>query len=860
MARPTEVDEPHTEGSYSLGVDLGTTFVAAAISHVNGGGTATAEMVTLAPHSVVMPALVFLREDGTLVTGDVARRRAITRPDRLGREFKRRLGDPTPIMLGDQSFDVSELLSALLRDVLAQVNSLEGRAPERVVLTHPANWGPFRRGLFEEVSTKAGLDNAPTITEPEAAAAHYAASRRLHEGQIVAVYDLGGGTFDATVLRGASHGVEILGRPEGIERLGGVDFDQAVLEYVNYSSGGTLDGLDMTDPQTVLALARLRQDCVVAKESLSLDSEAIIPVFLPEKHFEVTLTRHEFEKMIRGPIESTTEALRRTLQSAGVEPSALSAVLLVGGSSRIPLVAEMVSEQLNCRTVVDAHPKYTVALGAATAAYNGAEGGAVGWPAAEASAIAGGSVKGGRAAPTPVPEAPQARPATPTPVPAVTSIPAPTLLSAPAPSTTTPGFVGSAPPGPAPSPRVVSPTPFTPYPPPRVNGATSPPAAPPPTPVPPLPPEAAQPRPARRIRRWIVGAAAALAVLLVLGLVVARVSRPSASSASGPSASRSSAPAAQPAPAPPVVVAPSVPNPTVVGTIPVAAGPEAGAISPDGTYAYVTSTETNSISVINLATNAVVGSIPISAGPPQYVIFTPDGRHAYASVYDEIRNTGNAVVEIDTASRAVTATIPAEKFPYAIAVSPNGRQLYVPNHDVNLVTVVDTTTNAVVQKIAVKPNPHAAAFSGDGRRAYVANHASNVVTVLDTKSGDILSEIPVGKSPHSIAMSPDRSRVYVVNYNGNSVSVIDPVTNTVTATIGVQQLPQSVAFAPDSKHAYVVNDGSNTLSVIDTATNQVTATIPTGQDPTNVFVTQDGKQAYVTNISSNTITVLKTGG
>jgi molecular chaperone DnaK (HSP70) len=350
---------------YSLGVDLGTSFVAAAIARPSGVG-----MVSLSAQSVVAPALVYLDEDGTISTGDAARRRAVTGPDRVGREFKRRLGDPTPITLGHESYAVTELLGALLRDVLRHVTRLEREPPEQVVLTHPANWGPFRRGLFEEVPAIAELSNAElsnivTITEPEAAAAHYAAARCLHDGQIVGVYDLGGGTFDATILRGGPDGVEILGRPEGIERLGGADFDESVLEYVNYSTGGALDALDMTDPHTARAVARLRQDCVLAKESLSHDTETTIPVFLPDRHFEVTLTRSDFEDMVRGPIESTTQALVRTLRAAALEPSDLSAVLLVGGSSRIPLVAELVGQALGCRTLVDTHPKFTVALGAA---------------------------------------------------------------------------------------------------------------------------------------------------------------------------------------------------------------------------------------------------------------------------------------------------------------------------------------------------------------------------------------------------------------------------------------------------------------------------------------------------------------
>ena len=132
----------------------------------------------------------------------------------------------------------------------------------------------------------------------------------------------------------------------------------------------------MSDPQTAIAMARLRQDCVLAKESLSIDTETAIPVFLPNRHFDVQLSRADFEDMIRAPIESTIGTLVRTLRSAHVDPSQLSAVLLVGGSSRIPLVARMISEELGRPTVVDAHPKYAVALGAATLARAGAGGGA----------------------------------------------------------------------------------------------------------------------------------------------------------------------------------------------------------------------------------------------------------------------------------------------------------------------------------------------------------------------------------------------------------------------------------------------------------------------------------------------------
>ena len=134
---------------------------------------------------------------------------------------------------------------------------------------------------------------------------------------------------------------------------------------MNYLAGGALTELDLSDSRTNVAVARLRQDCTLAKEALSVETEATIPVFLPNRHFDVPLTRGELKGMIRAPIESTIGTLDRVLRAAGVDRSSLAAVLLVGGSSRIPLIAQMVSEAFGRPTVVSAHPKHAVALGAA---------------------------------------------------------------------------------------------------------------------------------------------------------------------------------------------------------------------------------------------------------------------------------------------------------------------------------------------------------------------------------------------------------------------------------------------------------------------------------------------------------------
>jgi molecular chaperone DnaK (HSP70) len=246
-----------------------------------------------------------------------------------------------------------------------------GEPPAGVVVCHPATWWTAKIDLLRAAVEARGLGPVRTITEPEAAAVAYAAAQRVDDGRIVVVYDLGGGTFDVALLRREGQGFTIVGRPEGLEHLGGVDFDAAVRAHVNRALRGALDRFDATDPSVAPALARLRADCVAAKEALSADSTVVIPVLLPGLKEEVRLTRTEFEAMIRPAFVDTLGATRRALRSSGVAPADIDAVLLVGGSSRIPLVAQMVSAELGRPIAVDAHPKHLVALGAALAGVTG---------------------------------------------------------------------------------------------------------------------------------------------------------------------------------------------------------------------------------------------------------------------------------------------------------------------------------------------------------------------------------------------------------------------------------------------------------------------------------------------------------
>jgi actin-like ATPase involved in cell morphogenesis len=349
---------------YELGIDLGTTYSAAAV-HRDGRVFA----VILGNRAPSVPSVVLLREDGDLLTGEAASRRAATEPGRVAREFKRRLGDPTPLILGSTPYSAESLTAKLLRWIIDTVTAREGEAPRSIALTHPANWGAYKRDLLLQAIRLAGLDGALLLTEPEAAAIHYASQERVEPGTLVAVYDLGGGTFDAAVLRKrGDDAFEILGQPEGIERLGGIDFDEAVFRYVVDAAGDPLQSLDVGDANTHAALVRLREECVEAKEALSSDTEVTIPVVLPNLQTEVRLTRRELEAMVRPTLNDTIDSLRRALRSADVEASELDKVLLVGGSSRIPIVAQMVSAELDRPVAVDADPKFAVASGAALAA------------------------------------------------------------------------------------------------------------------------------------------------------------------------------------------------------------------------------------------------------------------------------------------------------------------------------------------------------------------------------------------------------------------------------------------------------------------------------------------------------------
>ncbi len=261
----------------------------------------------------------------------------------------------------------------------------------------------------------------------------------------------------------------------------------------------------------------------------------------------------------------------------------------------------------------------------------------------------------------------------------------------------------------------------------------------------------------------------------------------------------------------------SVATPTVGGTVFVGPTPGYLEIAPNGAYGYIANRAAGVLTVFDAVRNTVTGTIPVRDGGPQFVAFSPDGNRAYVSIFNNER-TVNEVGVLDTDTGAFIARIPVGVRPFALVVSPDGRRLYVPNHD------------------------------------------SGGITVIDTASNNVLATVPVGKSPHSIVAHPSKPLVFVVNYDSSSVSVIDTTSNAVVATVPTGSHPQDVSLAADGKHAYVACVDQNAIQVLDTVTYQITATVPVGKSPTSVAISTDGRQAYVTNLADGTVTTLNIAG
>ena len=352
-----------------LAIDFGTSNTVAALA-VDGQAARTVTFDA----SPLLPSAVFLGNDAQLTTGREALRQARLDPTRFEPNPKRRIDDGQ-ILLGTQVIQVVDVIAAVLKTVAAEVRrQLGGAIADEVRLTHPAQWGSTRQNILISAARKAGLgSHLVLVPEPVAAAAQFTRlpGRSLPPGGTVAVYDLGGGTFDIAVVGRTSApdgpGEFHVLAESGLPDLGGLDFDQAILEHVGIEAAA-VDARRWNqiqrpaDPSARRASRALAEDVRAAKETLSRYPQT--EVALPDPFHDVHLTRPELEALIRPNLLRSIDTLATTLRRAGVEPARLTGVFLVGGSSRIPLVAWLIQDRLHVIPVALDQPETSVAMGA----------------------------------------------------------------------------------------------------------------------------------------------------------------------------------------------------------------------------------------------------------------------------------------------------------------------------------------------------------------------------------------------------------------------------------------------------------------------------------------------------------------
>lgn len=348
-----------------LAVDLGTTHTVAVV-----GREGQEPRSLLFDGSPLLPSGVFLDPEGELHTGRDAQRLAAAEPARFEPHPKRRIDD-SAVLLGDRELPVDELLATGLRRV-AEAAAASGLRPTETVLTYPADWGPVRRAVLERAAATAGLGRVRLLAEPIAAATYCAdvLGQEIPRGGSVAIFDFGGGTFDVAVVR-REH--DETGRFRtlavgGLDDLGGLDIDMTLAAHLGrvVASRDTALWKRLFEPETTADLRdRLAfwGEVRAAKEMLSRTSTA--PVALPGHNpMGLHLTRDELTSLAEPLVARAVDETRRTLERAGVDPAELTELLLVGGSSRMPLVATRLHARLGVAPSVPEQPELPVAFGA----------------------------------------------------------------------------------------------------------------------------------------------------------------------------------------------------------------------------------------------------------------------------------------------------------------------------------------------------------------------------------------------------------------------------------------------------------------------------------------------------------------
>lgn len=346
-----------------IGIDLGTTNSCVAVME---GGEAT--VIPNPEGNRTTPSVVAFSKEGERLIGEVAKRQAITNPEKTVISIKRHMGSDYKVKIDGKEYTPQEISAMILQKLKSDAEAYLGEKVTKAVITVPAYFNDSQRQATKDAGKIAGLEVERIVNEPTAAALAYGLEKE--EDQTILVYDLGGGTFDVSILELGDGFFEVKAT-SGDNKLGGDDFDQAIIDYL-VEEFKKENGIDLS--QDRMAMQRLKDAAEKAKKDLSgvLTTTISLPFITADatgpKHLEVNLSRAKFEDLTSHLVERTMGPTRQALKDAGLEPSDVDRVILVGGSTRIPAVQEAIQKLTGKEPHKGVNPDEVVALGAAVQA------------------------------------------------------------------------------------------------------------------------------------------------------------------------------------------------------------------------------------------------------------------------------------------------------------------------------------------------------------------------------------------------------------------------------------------------------------------------------------------------------------
>ena len=344
----------------TIGIDLGTTNSCVAV--IEGGEPV---VIANAEGARTTPSVVAFSKDGERMVGQVAKRQAITNPDRTVASIKREMGTAHKVTIDGKSYTPQEISAMILQKLKSDAEAYLGETVTQAVITVPAYFTDAQRQATKDAGKIAGLDVKRIINEPTAAALSYGVDKE--KDQKVMVYDLGGGTFDVSIIE-MGDGVQEVLATAGNNRLGGDDFDKRIIDWM-VASFKTETGIDLS--QDKVAMQRLKEAAEKSKIELSgvTTSNINLPFITADqtgpKHLDLTLTRAKFDELTSDLVEATMGPVRSALQDSGLQIGQIDKVLMVGGSSRIPAVQDAVKKLIGKEPFKGINPDECVAIGSA---------------------------------------------------------------------------------------------------------------------------------------------------------------------------------------------------------------------------------------------------------------------------------------------------------------------------------------------------------------------------------------------------------------------------------------------------------------------------------------------------------------